>query len=275
MSQEFVQTDTILDTILAHKLNEIEQLKAMFDAKTVMRKSSEMAYQPRDFIRALRKETVALVAEVKKASPSKGILREDFDPLQIGTTYANNGASAISVLTDKKFFQGELSYLGQVRNAVDVPVLRKDFIIDSFQIHYMRATQISADAVLLIVACLSDSQLQHLYDEITDFGMTPLVEIHNEEELDRALAIDAKLIGINNRNLNTFEVDLQTTARLAEHIPNDVTVVAESGIRNVEDVSKMGQLGAHAVLVGESLVRSDDMAQSVHEFSSQVRHVEC
>ena len=273
MTQGFVQTDTILDTILAHKLNEIDQLKAMFDTKTVMRKSAELVYQPRDFIGALRKDTVALIAEVKKASPSKGVLIEDFNPVQIGTTYADNGASAISVLTDKKFFQGELSYLEQVRNAVDVPVLRKDFIIDAFQIHTMRATQIVADAVLLIVACLSDSQLKHMYDEITDLGMTALVEVHNEDELDRALAMDAKLIGINNRNLKTFEVDLQTTARLAEYVPDDVTLVAESGIRNAEDVSMMGQLGAHAVLVGEALVKSGNMAQSVREYSSQVRRV--
>lgn len=274
MSTQYVKTDTILDKILAHKVEEIAAEKARL-TPAIARQKAALAVDPerapRDFMGALRRETVALIAEVKKASPSKGVLIEDFDPVAIGTTYAQNGAAAISVLTDEHFFQGHLGYMGAVRKAVDVPVLRKDFIIDPYQVYVARG--FCADACLLIVAALSDSQLADLYALITELGMTALVEVHNESELERALKIDAKLIGVNNRDLKTFEVDLETTARVAASVPSDVLLVAESGIRNAADVYHMGQLGAHAVLVGESLVKSQDIAAAVHDYSHQKREV--
>jgi indole-3-glycerol phosphate synthase len=210
-----------------------------------------------------------LIAEVKKASPSKGVLIENFDPVAIGKTYAENGASAISVLTDEQFFQGHLDYMRAVRAAVSVPVLRKDFVIDPHQVYEGRAA--GADAVLLIVMALEDSQLADLQALIHELGMAALVEVHNAAEMERALKIGATLIGINNRDLKTFHEELNVTAQLAKRAPSDVTLVAESAIRNADDVRRMGSYGARAVLVGESLVKSDNMASRVHEFSSQPR----
>jgi indole-3-glycerol phosphate synthase len=270
VTDSYVKTGTFLDKILEHKVEEIAALRSQFDLATVIAKSAENFYTPRDFAGALKQEAVALIAEVKKASPSKGVLIEDFDPVAIGKTYAENGASAISVLTDKEFFQGDLIYLNRVRDVVDVPVLRKDFIIDPFQIHFMRATRIKADAMLLIVATLEDAQLADLYGLISALGMTALVEVHDETEMERALRLGARVIGVNNRDLKTFEVDLNTTARLASMTPEDVILVAESGIRNGADVRRMGELGANAVLVGEHLVKSADMGAMVREMSGQV-----
>lgn len=267
----YIKTDTYLDNILARKAEEIAQMQAMMPAAVVERQSLDRQFQQRDFATALRRNTVALIAEVKKASPSKGILLEDFDPARIGQTYADNGAAAISVLTDKDFFQGELAYLEQVRQVASLPILRKDFIIDPYQVHFMRATHITADAVLLIVAALDDAQLADLHSLIIELGMTPLVEVHDEAELERALKIGAQVIGVNNRNLKTFAVDLNITAQIAQHVPADVTLVAESGIRNADDVRHMGKLGAHAVLVGEHLVKAADMAAQVRSLSSQPR----
>ncbi|MCA9888448.1 MAG: indole-3-glycerol phosphate synthase TrpC [Anaerolineae bacterium] len=274
MTAQYVKTDTILDKILAHKVEEIADDKAKFTLVAAQQKASltvDPESAPRDFMAALRRENVALIAEVKKASPSKGVLIDDFDPVAIGTTYAQNGASAISVLTDEHFFQGHLGYMGAVRKAVDVPVLRKDFIIDPYQVYVARA--FSADACLLIVAALSDSQLTELHALIIELGMAALVEVHSEEELERALKIGAKLIGVNNRDLKTFNVDLETTARVARNVPDDVLLVADGGIRNAEDVYQMGQLGAHAVLVGESLVKSENIACAVYDYSHQKREV--
>jgi indole-3-glycerol phosphate synthase len=224
----------------------------------------------RDFVGALTKgKHVALIAEVKHASPSKGILIDPFDPVGLGMTYAQNGAEAISVLTDEPFFMGQLGHLRDVRDAVPVPVLRKDFIIDKYQVYEARVA--GADAVLLIVMALEDSQLAELHSLICELGMAALVEVHNEAELERALKIDATLIGVNNRNLKTFHEDLETTARVAKLVPVGVTLVAESAIRSADDVRRMGELGAHAVLVGEGLVKADNIALKVREFSSQPR----
>jgi indole-3-glycerol phosphate synthase len=262
----FVKTDTILDKILAQKVEEVRQSAAQI----AQVKADAYAAPPvRDFVAALHKPTVALIAEVKKASPSKGILIENFDPVAIGKTYAENGASAISVLTDQRFFQGHLDYMRAVRAAVNVPVLRKDFVIDPHQVYEARAA--GADAVLLIVMALEDSQLTDLQALIRELGMAALVEVHNEAEMKRALKIGGTLIGINNRDLKTFHEDLNVTAQLAKHAPSDVTLVAESAIRNTDDVRRMGGYGAHAVLVGESLVKSDNMTSRVREFSSQPR----
>ncbi|HEX2907996.1 MAG TPA: indole-3-glycerol phosphate synthase TrpC [Phototrophicaceae bacterium] len=271
MKQAFVKTDTILDKILAQKALDVmeETREPAWLAQTMH--YAQHAPPPRDFLGALRRETVALIAEVKKASPSKGVLVENFDPVRIGKTYADNGAAAISVLTDAPFFQGSLQNMRLVREAVAVPVLRKDFIIDSYQVYEGRAA--GADAMLLIVMALEDQQLADLHSLITGLGMAALVEVHNEAELERALKIGAKLIGVNNRDLRTFHEDLTTTARVAKLVPPDVTLVAESAIRSAEDVYRMGELGAHAVLVGESLVKADNSALRVQEFSRQPREV--
>jgi indole-3-glycerol phosphate synthase len=264
----YVKTDTFLDKILAHKalvlhgeVNSALRMRAARDASA--------APPPRDFVSALRRDTVALIAEIKKASPSKGVLIEDFDPVAIGTIYAQHGAAAISVLTDEKFFQGHIRYLRDVRAVVDAPLLCKEFIIDSYQVYLARAN--SADAALLIVAALDDAQLKGLHDLIHSLRMVALVEVHNEAELERALKLGATLIGINNRDLKTFHVDLETTARLAKLVPPDVTLVAESGLNTAEDVRRMGELGAHAVLIGESLMKADNIAVKVRELSSQPR----
>ena len=271
-TQSFVKTDTILDKILARKVEEVAEAQRLKSFSGV-RAEAEATATIRGFESALRQDTVSLIAEVKKASPSKGVLIENFDPVQLGMIYAENGAVAISVLTDVDFFQGNLAYLQQVRAAVDVPVLRKDFIIDTYQIYEGRAA--GADAILLIVAALEDQQMADLYAQILELGMSALVEVHNEAEMERALRLGATLIGVNNRDLKTFDVDLNTTQRLASTMPDDVTLVAESGIRDAEDVAHMGQIGAHAVLVGESLVNAQhiggDLAGRVREFSSQPR----
>lgn len=260
----FVKTDTILDKILARKVEGSSQADT-----TSIKQAALQAPPARDFVAALHKDTVALIAEVKKASPSKGVLIENFDAVTLGTTYAENGAAAISVLIDQPFFQGHVHYLRDVRASVNVPVLYKEFVIDPYQIYEARAN--NADAVLLIVMALEDQQLADLHALIIELGMSALVEVHNEAELERALKIGAKLIGVNNRDLRTFHEDLDTTARLAKLVPSDVTLVAESAIRSATDVKRMGELGAHAVLVGEGLVKSGDIGAAVRQFSSQKR----
>ncbi len=259
----FVKTDTILDKILEQK-----QLEIGDNLAEVARRARE-ADPPRDFDAALRRSTVALIAEVKHASPSKGVLIENFDPVALGKTYADNGAAAISVLTDEKFFMGSLDYMTQVRAAVSVPVLRKDFIIDPYQVYEGRAA--GADAVLLIVAALEDGQLADLHALVTELGMAALVEVHNEAEVERALKVGASVIGINNRDLKTFHEDLGTTARLVPLLTDTITVIAESAVRSLADVVKMGGLGVHAVLVGEGLVKADNIAAQVQAFSRQAR----
>lgn len=271
MNDKFVQTGTILDKILAAKVQEVAETKRRVPLATVRRLVSRVSV-PHDFVGALRKDdnTVALIAEIKKASPSKGVLLEDFDHLALARTYQEQGASAISVLTDEPFFQGHLRYLEEVDDELEImPLLRKDFIIDPYQVYEARMAR--ASAVLLIVAALDDAQLADLHTLITDLGMAALVEVHNAAELERALKIDPKLVGINNRDLKTFEVDLQTTERLAKQVPDDVTLVAESGLKSAENVAMMGQMGAHAVLIGEGIVTAEDMGAAVRQFSSQPR----
>ncbi|PJF25435.1 MAG: indole-3-glycerol phosphate synthase TrpC [Phototrophicales bacterium] len=273
MSQ-YVKTDTILDRILENKAAEIARLREEMRDEPWLRAdlidSAGNAPPPLDFASALRRgEQVALIAEIKKASPSKGVLIEDFDPEALAETYAENGAAAISVLTDERFFQGSLDHLEIVRETVDLPLLRKDFIIDPLQVYQARAA--GADATLLIVMALTDAQLVNLHGLITGLGMAALVEVHDETELTRALDAGAALIGVNNRNLRTFHEDLETMARVARRLPSDVTLVAESAIRTPEDVRRMGELGAHAVLVGEGLVKAGDIGAQVRQFSSQAR----
>ena len=269
MSRQFVTTDTVLDRILARKVEEIAEGQAEVSLDDMRRQAQDAVHRPRDMALALQKDRVALIAEVKRASPSKGILTADFAPVMLGVIYDQNGASAISVLTDEDFFMGSLNDLKTVRESVSVPVLRKDFIIGPYQVYEGRAA--GADAILLIAAALSDSQLRDLYDLTAGLGMSPLVEVHNEVEMERALKLNARLIGINNRDLKTFDVDLETTARLSRMVDEGVILVAESGIRNPDDVKRMGELGADAVLVGETLVKSKDRVQLVRALSSQYR----
>ena len=225
----------------------------------------------RDFLAALRQPRVGdigLIAEVKKASPSAGVICPNFDPVRIATEYEAAGASCLSVLTDEKFFQGSLDYLRQIRAAVKLPLLRKDFIIDERQI--LEAIEWGADAILLIVAILDDERLKRFHTLATEAGLAVLVEVHDEAELNRALPLGAELIGVNNRNLKTFKVDLATTENLAEKLRQSEPgraklLVAESGIHTRADVARLKKSGAAAILVGESLVRHGNIAAKVRE----------
>ena len=270
MSATFVRTGSVLDRILAHKQEEVALARRARPMAQLLDESAARP-PPLDFAGTLRRETVALIAECKQASPSKGRLSDDYDPVRLASTYAANGAAAISVLTDARFFQGSLQDLAAVRAAVDVPLLCKEFVLDAWQVQAARAS--GADAVLLIVAALTDGQLADLQAQIQALGMTALVEVHNEEELQRALALQPQLVGVNNRDLQTFAVDLNTTARLARQLPADILLVAESGIADTDDVRKMGRQGAAAVLVGETLMKSEDLAASVRLLSGVLREV--
>jgi indole-3-glycerol phosphate synthase len=265
-----VRTQTVLDRILDHKVEEIAARRAAASLSQVIT-AAQTAPPARDLVAALRRATVSLIAEVKHASPSKGVLIDPFDPVALGRVYATNGAAVISVLTDEAFFQGHLDHLVAVRAAVTVPVLRKDFVIDPYQVYEARAA--GADAVLLIVAALTDAQLAGLHALAASLGLAVLVEVHDEAELARALAIRPALVGINNRDLHSFAVDLNTTARLAHSVPPEITLVAESGIFSGADVRQMGAAGARAVLVGEALVKAGDTAALVQELSRQPREV--
>ncbi len=257
-------TGTILDKIVARKVEEVAALHVHPRAV-----QSARLHAPRDFAGALQREQIALIAEIKHASPSKGILIEHFDPVALGKTYAQSGAAAISVLTDQDFFKGSLDDLRAVHSAVPIPVLRKDFTIDQRQIIEARAA--GADAILLIVAILDDSRLQDLFNAAWDYSLAALIEVHTEQEMERALRLNPPLIGINNRDLHTFTVDLSVTEQLASMAPPDVTLVAESGIFTVEDVERVAAAGVDAILVGESIVKSPDMGAQVRALSSVKR----
>lgn len=252
---------TILDTIVAKKHEEVAGLRRQgLPARTA-------ADAPRGFIRALcAKPGVAIIAEAKKASPSKGLIEPDFDPVQVAKNYQKNGATAISVLTDRHFFQGELDFLISIRKEVGLPVLRKDFIIDPLQIE--ESHRAGADAILLIAAILSPAQLHNFRVQAEALGMDALVEVHGEVELDQALASGARLIGINNRNLHDFIVDLNTTFRLKTLVPQGIPVVSESGITTVEDIVRLKEAGIDAALIGESLMRAGRSGTLLQEFTS-------
>ena len=253
----------ILDKIVATKREELRQAQSQVSEES-LRRQAEAAPPVRDFLAALAQPgPIRLIAEVKKASPSKGLIRADFDPVRIAQTYQEHGASAISVLTDGPYFQGSLDDLSRVRQAVGLPVLRKDFIVDSYQVFEARAA--GADAVLLIAECLDDRMLRTLYDAIRACGMTALVELYEPENLPRVLDLGARLIGINNRDLRTFEVDLGQTERLARRIPADRIVVGESGIRSRADAQRLQSAGVRAMLVGETLMARPDPGAAVDE----------
>jgi len=259
----------ILDKIVAQKRIEIARLPQINVTPETLKQSVEKHGRRRDFVGVLQnpqKGATALIAEVKKASPSAGIICADFDPVRIARDYEAAGASCLSVLTDEKFFQGSLEYLKQIRQAVSLPLLRKDFIIDARQI--VEAIEYGADAILLIVAILTDAQLREFSQLAKSAGLAALVEVHDESELDRAIAAGARLIGVNNRDLKTFKVDLATTERMAERLRSanhEAILVAESGIHNRADVERLRACGAAAILVGESLMRHGNIREKIAE----------
>jgi indole-3-glycerol phosphate synthase len=256
----------ILDTIVEHKQREVALLPARSLAAGDLRDAMLERGERRDFLAALRRPrrgTVGLIAEVKKASPSAGVICPDFDPVRIARDYEAAGASCLSVLTDEPFFQGRLEYLRDIRAAVKLPLLRKDFIIDERQI--LEAIEWGADAILLIVAILDDERLRRFHALAVEAGLAALVEVHDAAELERALALGAPLIGVNNRDLKTFTVDLGTTERLAMKLAGRALLVAESGIHTRADVERLQRCGARAILVGESLMRGGTIAAKVGE----------
>lgn len=254
---------TILDEILAHKRVELEALRRERPASDLSREAADSSHMPLGFRKALRETPGAsLIAEVKRQSPSKGLIREDFDPVWIAKCYAEAGAACISVLTDEKFFGGSLDDLVAVRGAVNVPLLRKDFVVDPYQIDQARIA--GADAILLIVAALEQDDMKTLDQYARSLGLDVLVEVHDEQELERAQQLGADLIGVNNRDLRTFEVDLSTTERLSALIDDpEVVLVAESGIRDALDIARLEAARAAGFLVGESLMREEHPGQAL------------
>jgi len=258
---------TILDEIIAYKKIELEEQKKLIPLDEIKQQIKGI-----DDIRSFKSaisgfDKVNLIAEIKKASPSRGVIREDFNPSAIAEIYEQNGVSAISVLTDKKFFQGDLSFLKIVRSVTSkTPILRKDFIIDEYQIFQSRL--FGADAILLIANVLDLQKLNMLISIARGIGLDCLVEVHNENDLNKAIASDAEIIGINNRDLNTFTVDLKTTADLVRLIPDDKIVVSESGISSSKNVEFLKKLRVNAMLVGESLMASKDIAKKIKQLTT-------
>jgi indole-3-glycerol phosphate synthase len=270
---------TILEKIVATKREEIASAKSACP-EAELRKAVADAPPVRDFFSALaprggrstvsdttagdspiRTEPIRLIAEVKKASPSKGLIREDFQPVEIARIYQQHGAACISVLTDRPYFQGDLQYLRDIRQHVQIPLLRKDFILDEYQL--LEARVAGADSVLLIAECLTDLELRRLHDGSLELGMTPLVEIYEPDNLPRVLDVGAKLIGVNNRDLRTFEVDLQHTIRMRRRVPEECVLVGESGIHGRDDALVLQAAGVHAILVGEHLMANADIGAAV------------
>jgi indole-3-glycerol phosphate synthase len=249
-----------LRSIVAHKR---EEVAARRRATPLAALRDRPPPTPRDFATALREPGLSAIAEIKRKSPSKGLLRKDLDPSAIGRGYAHNGAAAISVLTDHEFFGGSLDDLTNVRQAVSLPVLRKDFIVDQYQLH--ESHWVGADAALLIVRILSGSQLSEYLAMARELGLAALVETHDEREVERAVAAGAEIIGVNNRNLETFDVNLETAVRLKSYIPADRVAVAESGIHTRADAARLESAGYDAILVGESLIRSSDPGAKLRE----------
>jgi indole-3-glycerol phosphate synthase len=258
------RTDTILDRIVEHKRDELSAARAATPPPEIRRQAAA-APALRDFTAALRSPGVSLIAEVKMASPSRGVLRHDFDHVSLARRYAAAGASAISVLTDAEHFQGSLQHLAQIREALPggPPLLRKDFLFDEYQLYEARAN--GADAVLLIVAILEQNLLLDLIDCAHALGLTALVEVHDETEVDRALDAGATVMGVNNRDLHTFDVDLAATERLRPRVPPERILIAESGISTRDDIKRLEAIGVDAVLIGESLVVAENPASKIAE----------
>ncbi|TLM66086.1 MAG: indole-3-glycerol phosphate synthase TrpC [Deltaproteobacteria bacterium] len=257
----------ILKAIVARKREEVAAARAAMPLAALKQRVADLEEPPRGFVRALRASVesgwTTVIAEVKKGSPSKGVIRADFDPIGIAETYERHGAACLSVLTDEKFFLGHLRFLGLIREQVRLPLLRKDFLYDPYQL--WEAREAGADAVLLIAAMCAPAQLADLAAEAREIGLDVLLEIHDERELEMALQVPVELVGINNRDLRSFHTDLAVTERLAPRIPADRLVVAESGIGSRADVRRLQAAGARVFLVGESLMRADDVGARLEE----------
>lgn len=249
-----------LAEIIATKHKEVE---ALLPRAGHLRSAALQRNEFRGFRSALDRgpDRLGVIAEIKKASPSAGVIDPSFDPLRQATRYFEGGASCLSILTDEPYFQGSLSYLTKIAEFAEAPLLRKDFMVHPLQIH--EAVVAGADAILLIVAALDDDTLKRLYQEAKDFQLDVLVEVHDLPEMERALELDADLIGINNRNLKTFTTDLATTAKLAEEVPDEVLLVSESGLKTLDDAQQVLDAGANAVLIGESLMRADNPSEEI------------
>ena len=253
-------TQTILDKIKAYKLEEVAADKAAKPLEAVESEARE-ADPVRPFADALARASrqgYGLIAEIKKASPSKGLIREDFDPPTLAKAYQDGGASCLSVLTDTPSFQGAKSFLSAARAACDLPALRKDFLYDTYQVAEARA--LGADCILIIMASVSDAQATELEQAAEYWGMDALIEVHNREELDRCASLNSRMIGINNRNLNTFETSLDTTRTLSKHVPAGKMIVSESGLFTPDDLADMARYGVRNFLIGESLMRQNDVS---------------
>lgn len=261
------QTPDILKKIIFRKFEEIEAGVEQISLKQ-MKQLAYSAPQTKGFANAMQAKLEAgqsaVIAEIKKASPSKGVLRDPFDPVAIAKSYAEHGAACLSVLTDQDFFQGSNEYLKAVRAAVDIPIIRKDFIIDDYQVYEARS--IGADCILLIAAAIGDAQMYELTETALTLDMDVLIEVHNEEELERALRLPLPMVGINNRDLHTFDVSLDTTLRMLEQIPDDRIVVTESGILTPNDVRVMREHSVNSFLVGEAFMRAEDPGKTLAEF---------
>jgi indole-3-glycerol phosphate synthase len=254
----------ILDDIIRHKQQEVSSLQKQYSGKNLNDLVKALP-KPRDFLSAIKKGKFSLIAEIKKASPSAGLIRPDFEPITLAKTYEESGAAALSVLTDEKYFQGKLEYLKAAKESTTIPVLRKDFIIAKEQVYEARIA--GADALLLIVRILSDEQLKKLLELTERLAMQALVETHNAEEVERALKTNAKIIGINNRDLDTLKIDLQTSIQLIEKLPqlNERIVISESGIVTNTDIQTLKKAGADGVLIGETLMKSKNIPEKIRE----------
>ncbi len=257
----------ILQEIYQHKLVEVRTRKKQTSVQQIC-DQIDCNRQILDFATALKEKNKqsqnAIICEVKKASPSKGIIRADFDPVQIAKTYQEAGAACISVLTDEKYFQGHNDFLAQIRQNVNIPILRKDFMVDEYQIY--EAKMLGADCILLIVAMLEDERLLQLEDVALKAGLSVLIEVHDEEELNRALKMQSKLIGVNNRNLKTLTVDINNSVNMAKNVPQDYVLVGESGIKSKQDIAKLNNRGVKSFLIGEHFMLQSDIEKAVREF---------
>lgn len=253
---------SVLKEICERKAEHVAAQKTKYSVSDLESLAAE-SEKPRGFISTLQKsDGPALIAEVKKASPSKGVIREDFNPREIARIYEDNGANCLSVLTDEPYFQGSDEYLKTVKEEVKIPVLRKDFMIDPYQITESRT--LGADCILIIMAALSDAQANEVYQASESYGMDVLVEVHNEEELERSLALNPRMIGVNNRNLKTLKVDTQTSFDLLNKIPDNTLKVAESGLSDAETINNLHGAGYKSFLIGESLMRRENIAEKIH-----------
>ena len=256
----------ILSNIIEEKKRELKSLKSTVSLKEI-RKRAEDAENNREFKKSLTNNPINIIAEIKKASPSKGVIREDFDPVEIAKIYQDNGAAAISVLTDNTFFQGDIQYVSQIRKNVSLPLLRKDFIVDEYQLYEARV--FGSDAALLIASVLVRNQLSEYLELSREIGLDNLVEVRSFKDLEKAMYCEVEIVGINNRDLQTFETSLKTTFDLVREIPEDKIIVSESGINNREDIDSLKNCGIHAFLVGEALMKEQDIGKKLKELIGQ------